>query len=75
MRSFQHRTWQIWPEGWYGKSLLPLVPALRRKRSKTVFGDPGQFQHASSFLTDVPVTRDASVSSVAFTTLLCTRRM
>lgn len=75
MRSFQHRTWQIWPEGWYGKSLLFLVPALRRKRSKTVFGDPGQFQHASSFLTDVPVTRDASVSSVAFTTLLCTRRM
>lgn len=74
MRSFQHQTWQVWPEGWYGKSLLPLVPALRRKRSKRVFGDPGQFQHATSFLTDIPVTRDASMSSVAFTTLLCTQR-
>jgi len=65
MRSFQHQTWQVWPEGCYGKSLLPLVPAFRRKRSKTVFGDPGQFQCATSFLTDVPVTRDASMSSVA----------
>lgn len=51
MRSFQHQTWQVWPEEWYGKSLLLLVPAFRKKRSKTVFGHPGQFQHATSFLT------------------------
>lgn len=55
--------------------MLTLVPALKRKRSKAVFGNPGQFQHATSFLTDIPVTRDTSRSSVAFTTLLFTRRM
>lgn len=55
--------------------MLPLMPAFKRKRPKTDSGDPGLFQHAAYFLTDVHVTREASMSSVAFTTLLWTRRM
>lgn len=58
MRLYQHQTWQVWPEGWYGKSLLLLVSALGRglKQSLVTLAS-----HVTSFLIDIPVARDASM--------------
>lgn len=49
-----------------------MVLALSRRRAKRVFGDSGQFKCDTSFLAEVTVSRDASMSSVVFTKLLGT---
>lgn len=52
--------------------MLALMLALSRRRAERVFGDSGQFKCDTSFLAEVTVSRDASMSSVVFTKLLGT---